>query len=468
MSKPNFSSEAVPQPLIALIDRFASQADAYTSGRYNETQLRRDFLDEFWRLLGWDVTNEQGFAQAYRDVIHEDSIKVGGATKAPDYCFRIGGMRKFFVEAKKPSVPIASDRAAAFQLRRYAWSAKLPISVLTNFAELSIYDTRVKPSADDAATSARLFYFTYNQLSDNWHFLAKVLSKSAVLNGDFDKFAVSTKAKRGTLAVDDAFLDEIETWRKDLAFHLATKNPRLSERELNYAVQQTIDRVIFLRICEDRGIEDYGRLAAASKADRVYPHLVELFSDADRKYNSGLFHFTNESGRQELHDELTPGLVVEDRPLKTILRRLYYPDSPYEFSVLPADILGQVYERFLGKVIRLTKGHQAVVEDKPEVRKAGGVYYTPTHVVNYIVHEVLGSSLVGKTPQQVAKLRIVDPACGSGSFLIAAFQFLLDWHRAWYAGNNAEKWAKGSKPALVQSQIGGWRLSIGERKRILS
>jgi predicted type IV restriction endonuclease len=112
-----------PQIVLDLVERFERNRDAYKSPSYNETQLRREFLDPFFEALGWDVNNRQGYAEAYKDVIHEDAVKVGGATKAPDYSFRIGGTRKFFVEAKKPAVNIRDDIAPAFQLSRYAWSA---------------------------------------------------------------------------------------------------------------------------------------------------------------------------------------------------------------------------------------------------------------------------------------------------------------------------------------------------------
>jgi type I restriction-modification system DNA methylase subunit len=115
-----------------------------------------------------------------------------------------------------------------------------------------------------------------------------------------------------------------------------------------------------------------------------------------------------------------------------ILGGLYYPKSPYEFSVLPADVLGQVYEQFLGKVIRLTPAHRAKIEEKPEVKKAGGVYYTPTYIVEYIVAQTVGVLIEGKTPRQIRALRIADPACGSGSFLLGAYQCLLDYHLQWY------------------------------------
>src|SRR5205814_4408408 len=115
---------------LSLIDTLPIYRDAYASGHYNETQLRREFLDPFFKALGWDVDNTAGHAEAYKDVIHEDAIKIGEATKAPDYCFRIGGTRKFFLEAKKPAVDIMHDLGPAFQLRRYAWTTKLPLSIL--------------------------------------------------------------------------------------------------------------------------------------------------------------------------------------------------------------------------------------------------------------------------------------------------------------------------------------------------
>src|SRR5450759_5363431 len=127
----------IPELTLELIERFSRNRDAYLSGAYNETQLRREFIDPFFETLGWDMLNKAGYAEAYKDVIHEDAIKIGGFTKAPDYCFRIGGARKFFVEAKKPSVNLKDDTSPAFQLRRYAWSAKLPLSILTDFEEFA-------------------------------------------------------------------------------------------------------------------------------------------------------------------------------------------------------------------------------------------------------------------------------------------------------------------------------------------
>jgi hypothetical protein len=458
----------VPPPqVLDLVQRFDRNREAYRSPHYNETQVRREFLDPLFKCLGWDIDNEQGYAEAYKDVIHEDAIKVGEATKAPDYCFRIGGTRKFFLEAKRPSVDIKNDVSPAYQLRRYAWTTKLPLSVLSDFEEFAVYDCRLKPDHTHSAAIGRILYIPYTDYPRRWDEIAGIFSRDAVLKGSFDKFADSTRAKGGTADVDDEFLKTIETWRADLARNLALRNPKLSQRELNFAVQRIIDRIIFLRIGEGRGIEDYGRLRALTNGDRIYSRLGQLFEEADTRYNSGLFHFKPEKGRHEAPDELTLALDIDDKLLRDIIRGLYYPESPYVFSALPADILGQVYEQFLGKVIRLTEGHRAVVEEKPEVKKAGGVYYTPTYVVDYIVQTTIGHLLEGKTPKQAAKLKILDPACGSGSFLIGAYEYLLKWHRDFYTKDSPEKWAKGAKPVLVQVGPGNWKLTIAERKRIL-
>lgn len=482
---------AAPNEIIDLVERFETNKESYKSGHYNETQVRREFVDPFFKALGWDVDNEQGFAEAYKDVIHEDAVKVGTTTKAPDYSFRIGGQRKFFLEAKKPSVDIKDDIHPAFQLRRYAWTMKLPLSVLTDFEEFAVYDCNVKPDKTDKASNARIFYLNYKDYLTRWDEITGIFSKNAVLKGSFDKYAADKKSKRGTSAVDVVFLEEIAGWRELLARNIALRNPDLSTKDLNYAVQAIVNRIVFLRICEDRGIERLMKLQDLLNGERVYPRLCELFRRADERYNSGIFHFEKEPGR-ESPDTLTLSLNIDDKPLKEIFKRLYYPDSPYEFSVLPAEILGQVYEQFLGKVIRLTEGHRAVIEDKPEVKKAGGVKYTPVYIVENIVGKTLGKILKGKTPLEVVLITVLDPACGSGSFLIVAYQYLLDWHRDWYVQNLVPLLQCGLKPSspeikrllpgvetskkgrkkepelpVYQGRGGEWKLTTAERKRIL-
>ena len=284
--------------------------------------------------------------------------------------------------------------------------------------------------------------------------------------GALDRYAESSKGKKGTTAVDDEFLKDMNEWRLMLARNIALRNDHVKdEQQLNYAVQMTIDRVIFLRICEDRGIEPEEQLKNLSAAPGVYPRLLELFRHADLKYNSGLFNFTHDKDDNTPPDTFTPTLAIDDRVLKEFIKDIYYP-CPYIFKEIPVEILGQVYEQFLGQVIRLTAGHQAKVEEKPEVRKADGVYYTPKYIVDYIVANTVGKLLEGKTPAEAAALKIVDPACGSGSFLLGAFQYLIDWHEKWYLDNDPGKWTKGKVPALNEV-TNGYRLTTLKKKEIL-
>ena len=472
-----------PDSIKHLLDTFDNNLGFYKSGQYNEAQLRQEFLDPFFAELGWDMDNTAGLAPQYRDVIHEASIKAGSSTKAPDYAFSIHGQYKFFLEAKKPAVNVRDDTEPAYQLRRYGWSAKLPVSILTDFEEFAIYDCRTRPKPGDLPSTARLNYFKYTDYLEKWDELCATFSKQAILTGSFDKYTGDAKRHRGIETVDNAFLAEIEKWRNLLARNFALRNPTLSVRDLNFAVQKTIDRIIFLRICEDRGAENYKRLATLLDSGDIYRRLLDQFMQADARYNSGLFHFSAERGRGA-PDNITPGLILDDKALKAIISTLYYPESPYEFSVLPADILGQIYEQFLGKTIRLTAGHQARIEEKPEVRKAGGVYYTPGYIVDYIVTNTLGRLLDGSDPKKpkpiavakAAEIKVLDPACGSGSFLIVAYQYLLDWHLRRYTADpntnepdhgRIQNHSAGKNPRIHQTARGQWKLTTDERKRIL-
>ncbi|MCX6994075.1 MAG: N-6 DNA methylase [Kiritimatiellaeota bacterium] len=455
-----------------LCQYFTSNRQSFLAPGVKEAHVRQSLIDPFFEALGWDVRNHSMTAPQYREVITEDSLDVEGQLKAPDYTFRIGTLPKFYVEAKKCGVNISADPAPAFQLRRYGFSAKLALSILTDFDELGVYDCAARPRPGDKASHARIQYFGFTEYPDRWREIWDVFSREAIWSGTFDKYAAS-KRKRGTSEVDSEFLKDIEGWRDVLARNLALRNSDLSsEEDLTAAVQRIIDRLIFLRMAEDRGLESYGQLLKLCEQPDIYNRFMSgVCRKADQKYNSGLFHFQKEIGVSDAPDTLTPSLAVDDNALKPILQSLYFEHGcPYHFGVMPVEILGTVYERFLGKVIRLTAGHQAKVEEKPEVRKAGGVYYTPAYIVNYIVHSTIGKQIEGKSPADLAggkttpPFRILDPACGSGSFLLSAYQFLLDHCLKWHQANLSKKHAK----AVYQNAKGETCLSIGERKRILT
>jgi len=460
--------------LASLVSLFSKNITQYKGNGYDESNTRTDFIDKFFTLLDWDVANNKGSSEVYREVVREDKVIINGSKKAPDYSFRFGGVRKFFVEAKKPSVNIKDSAEPAYQIRRYAYTAGLRLSIITNFAEFAVYDTRNKPSMDDKASTARIFYCTFEEYEKHFDFLYKTFTAEAIRKGDFDRYAEENKNKKGTSEVDTELLALIEDWRMILAKNIVKNNPGLSIYNLNTVVQRIIDRIVFIRIAEDRGIEDYELLLTVAKTTDIYAKLVQIFTKANIKYNAGLFAY------EKWIDEV----IIDDTILKSIIVNLYYPKCPYEFSVLPIEILGSIYERFLGKTIkfRSVKGignnvaaRTAIIEEKPEIKKAGGVYYTPQYIVDYIVQNTVGEKIKNKTPDEISKITICDPACGSGSFLVGAYQYLLNYHLDYYTKEKNIKSALKKEKIYEAYQFSrdktngcSYKLTIEEKQHILT
>lgn len=448
------------------IELFRKNIKDYTSTNYDEYNTRADFVDVLFSALGWDMYNRQGVIELFREVVREDKVIIEGRRKAPDYAFKIGPHIVFYVEAKKPSIDIKNDPEPAYQLRRYAYSKGLELSILTNFAQIAVYDTRIMPQVGDKAFHSRIFYCTYDELYEkckdtrfetNFDFLLKTFGKQAILNGSFNAYAQEKKGAKGTASVDEGFLNLLNNWREKLAVGIALKNEEIDEYNLNLAVQRIIDSLVFLRIAEDRLIEEPNYLLNQTLKPEIYKSLIVVFRKADAKYNSGLFDYP----------EWLSNLKVEDKLIKEIIEEMYYP-CPYEFSVLPIEILGNAYEQFLGKTIKYLRhtkyGHKVIIEEKPEVRKAGGIYYTPKKVVDYIVEKTVGRLIDQKSPDQISTIRVLDPSCGSGSFLIGAYEYLLRYHLAYYLQNKTAK-----KIALKEGtiyQVSGERYKLSTAKKI--
>ncbi len=242
----------------------------------------------------------------------------------------------FYVEAKKPGVALKTAASAAFQLRRYAWSAKLPLSVLTDFEELAVYDCRLRPADTDKASLARINYYTYDQYPDLWSEVWAVFSREAVYAGSFDQYAQAATGKRGGTPVDAEFLKEIEGWREVLARNLALRNAALSIDELNDAVQRTIDRIIFLRMAEDRGIEPYARLQPLAQTSEVlrgqqsrprrFQHPAGL---SDHRPRPRRFQYPAGPSDHRLKPPRS-GPATNPRP-----RRFQHPTSPSDYRLKP-------------------------------------------------------------------------------------------------------------------------------------
>lgn len=448
-----------------IVAKFENNKDFYTSNSFKEEEAKIEFINPMFEALGWDVHNKQKLGPSFKEVIFEESLSIGKETKAPDYSFRLGGQLIYYLEAKKPSVNIKDDKSPAYQARRYGWSAKIPIVILTDFEEFAVYETTSKPQQRDKASAHRVLYYTFDEYLDKWEEIYSLFSKEAVLKELFRKFAEdnTSKTKKGTQSIDTEFLKDIEKWRLILARNIALRNKELTLEELNLAVQLIIDRIVFFRMAEDRGIERYQTLYKLSESENIYEQLCDVFKKADLKYNSGLFHFNVTPDYSEFVDNITLHLNIDDGVFKEIFRDLYYPYSPYEFSVISPEILGSIYENFLGSEIRLTPSHQAKIELKPEIKKAGGVFYTPQYIVDYIVEEVIGNLIKDKTPNQISELKILDPACGSGSFLLRAYQKLLDYHLEYYISLK-----KAPKEVYYIGKDNVPRLTIREKKRILT
>lgn len=441
-----------------LVERFTEHQKAYHSADYNEAKTRQDFINPFFKALGWDIDNEQGASEDYREVIYEDKVVVKGKAKAPDYGFRLlgqGKKRLFYVEAKKPSVSIKTNKEAAYQLRRYGSSAKALVSILTNFEDFIVYDCMRVPYVSDSATVARLKHIHFENYVKEFDFIYDTFSHEAVTKGRFDKFVQDKAYKKGTDTLDKRFVASLDEWRQYLAKNIALNNKKINDDELNYSVQLLIDRLIFLRFCEDRAVEPDAQLQKAVSKGDSYKNLIDLFKQADDKYNSGLFDFKK--------DVITPKLKLDSKILKIIVNELYFPLCNYDFRVMPVEVLGNAYEQFLGKVITRKKNGVGVdIDYKEDVRKAGGVFYTPEYIVNYIVKNTVGTLTVGKTPEEIEKIKIVDPACGSGSFLVGAFEYLLSYHNDWYHRNLSDKQKKKGDILTPEG-----KLTTHEKKRIL-
>ncbi|MGL4401546.1 MAG: Eco57I restriction-modification methylase domain-containing protein [Luteolibacter sp.] len=425
----------------ALIADFEAHRENYMSPTYSEAQARLSFIDKFWTALGWDVSHSVQKNPYEQEVRVEKTVTVGGAQKKADYAFYIAPVFTaplFYVEAKKPSATLDTPDNC-FQLLRYAWNSNCPLSVLHDFEELLVLDCRWRP--DVATAQSRIwkrFHYTDFLDPEKFRFLYHLFSREAAADGSLAKRAAELPKPRGKsqqrnlfklshARIDEAFLTELEQWREDLAKSFKRDNPDLDSETLTEVTQRTLDRLVFLRFLEDKGIEQrttVGGLGGASGTP--WADFQAASRRLDRIYNGAIFRRHPVLDADSFH--------VASDAFAGICEELDSRNSVYNFDVIPIHILGSIYERFLGSVIIAT-AKQARVEQKPEVRKAGGVYYTPEYIVRYIVEQTVGKQIAGKTPEQIESMSFADIACGSGSFLLGVFECLLKYHTLWYNEN---------------------------------
>lgn len=431
-----------------LIEKYTADRDYYLTSKYNETLLRSDFLDPFFELLGWDIKNNAGKPTNEREVILEEALKANASehSKKPDYTFRLFSERKYFLEAKKPCVSIESNNDTAKQVRRYGFTAKLKISVLSNFEYLIIYDTSVKVEKEDSCNRALVKKYHYTEYESKFEEIKQLLGKKSVYSGAFETEWKEIESKINQYSIDNLFLNQINEWRKALGAEIYKHEPKINEQQLNDIVQSYINRIIFLRVCEDRNLEDYQTLLKFANTND-FSALIKKFEQADKLYNSGLF------------DQLLKDKIVENisSVFWTIIKQLYYPESPYSFSVFSSDVLGSIYEIFLSEKLTVQSG-AVVLVNKPE-NVDRDIITTPTFIISDILRNTVLKKCEGKTDKEILKLKFADISCGSGAFLLELFQLLND--------SLIDYYLKNDKTKLIQTNINTYKLPFEIKRQLL-
>jgi len=451
-----------------LVNDFKGNESKFLSPDYSEADVRKDFIDKFFFALGWDVYHNEQKNPYEQEVKIEKGVYVGKQQKRADYAFHLTpNFRdvKFYVEAKKPSRNL-SNADDYFQSIRYGWNAGTQITFLTDFQEFHILDCRIKPDIS-SILNYKIKQYHYSDFLNEEKFseVYWLLSREAVANNSLEKFAESLPKPKGKAilkgthrgiyqSIDEAFLEELDEIRDSLAKAFKKANPHLESEPLTEMTQRMIDRLVFIRFLEDKQIEPDHYVSEFANSKSAWKDFKIASRKLDAKYNGVVF---------KKHSIDSDNFIEPDnKTFSLICEELAHLNSPYNFDIIPIHILGSIYERFLGKVVIATD-KRVRIEEKPEVRKAGGVYYTPQYIVNYIVDNTVGKLIDSKTPKEISVMRFADISCGSGSFLITVFDRLLEYHRKWYQEN-----PEHAKKDGCYSQDGKWVLSLKQKQKILT
>lgn len=440
------------EELQRLISQFERNIKTYKNAKeYNEQDCRDEFISPLLECFGWDVHNKNGVPPQYKEVVVE---KFSGRSDRPDYTLTLNGVSKIFVEAKKPSVEIRLETAPAWQARSYGWNAKHKIAVLTNFEYLMIYDTTNQPQEGDLPAVSLYRCYHYLQYLQDYETISCLLSKESVYSGAFDAFVNGNFQSSGRYAseIDEIFLRQMNAWRLTIGRDLYRKSVIYQDMDvLNDVVQEFINQIIFLRICEDRRLPLYKSLRETIRGVQDHPkelrvRMLRLFQEADRRYNSGLFE------QNDILSDLDTDIICD------IISALYYPKNPYLFHMIEPCILGKIYESFLTECLIAQQGN--VLLTAKGAYRYRSVVSTPTEIVKYMVKTALEPYCSARTPKEILSLRIADIACGSGVFLEEAYQYLTDYCVEWYLQH---------EPDVLQEQGSGKKkLPFEEKKAILT
>jgi type I restriction-modification system DNA methylase subunit len=386
-----------------LVERFATLS-AHNRKGYNEPATRQDFIMPLFRALGWNTEDK-------REVSPEERVSRGYV----DFAFRLHGIPRFFLETKRIPADLEKPQWAQ-QAINYAWLKGVTWAVLTDFEGLKVFNAEWQETIPARAVFKDLHWQQYlDRFDDLW-----LLSRLAMEEGALDRAAEAVGKKVKKTPVSRQLFADLTAWRGELFRHLRPYNPLWTVEQIDQAVQRILDRLIFIRTCEDREIEPY-RLRPMLRQWRdqgrkqdLVKELNALFREFDATYDTRLFA-----------PHLCEALTSEPTPFEQIIAGLYEVPGGYglyDFNAIDADVLGTIYEQYLGHRAQDPEGKQVV--DKRAKRKAQGIYYTPQFVVRYIVGQTLGRLLEERDYEQARQVKVLDMACGSGSFLIEAFDVL--------------------------------------------
>ncbi|MBI4670876.1 MAG: Eco57I restriction-modification methylase domain-containing protein [Chloroflexi bacterium] len=446
-----------------------------------EAQIENDFIRPLFRYLNWKVDNA-GLARAQWEFVLQRTER----GKRPDYELWLDGRRVLILDAKKVKYDMHDPRWLN-QVYAYAYSTqndpptrKVDFAILTDFQEFLVLDCTLLAGTPQAINNFRILDWRYpdyvTRFDELWELFERNNVRDASRNRDaglWTRYLSPKKVKANRVPPDKAFLaalDDIKTgWRVRLAKDMKKHNPALGGDVLTAAVQLWIDRLIFIKVLSDRAIEDdyLAQMAELVERDGLaennfgwFTATRGIFQKLNQIYDGSIF-----ASRPELE-----AVNVSNKVVREIIGEWLPENSPYNFASLPVEILGTIYERFLGRVVHATD-KQVRIEDKPEVRKAGGVFYTPQYIVNYIVANTVGKLLAEcKTPADVARLKICDPACGSGSFLLGAYDALIRWHENYYTrggGVTPPPLTERDRDAAYYDDDGHVRLTAKFKRQIL-
>jgi predicted type IV restriction endonuclease len=405
--------ETSKKAIAELVEKYKKVLDEGNAGKYNEEMTKKDFILPLFRCLGWDIENSN-------EVTAEEKI----SKKRVDYSFRINGIPKFFLEAKSLKEQLDKDNYKFYkQAVEYSWYKGCTWAVLTDFEHMRILNAEVKSTNPLQSQFRWIDYNEYLTRFEELWLLSKESFEQGLLDKEVDRLLKRTKKQK----VDQQLLADFTLFRETLSKNITKLNQsrHLSEEELDESIQRILDRLIFIRNCEDRELEEK-RLWEAKNEIHAWKKVKEIFAFYDKNYDSKLFTY-DPTNPKSVH--LCDTLDIDDDVIRIILNGLYRTKDDfvsYDFSAIDADVLGTVYEQYLSHILKKTEKRASLTENHVH-KKEQGIYYTPTYIVDYIVRNTLGELLKEKKTD-LENIKVLDPACGSGSFLIKTFDVLNKYY----------------------------------------